>query len=470
MPQNCVNRHPSLGIALLYRGTNVRCTDIHSVRNPPHVTPSCGKVLAPNPLTYHPMLALTHVRSGAKLITLSLGFAASSTFGITPQTWFQTGFQGGGSPTLRIDQRIDYINKNNEPVISSWAEDLYGADTISLSNWQSSMEHFGPLVEQSDGTKVDVEVAGARKLSVTSGSSTYDAWIGRAYLNGARRSGQPRYNYASIVDNPNSAAGSGNTSSRVMRFRVAKAVEEFYLDAERTVLDTKKSKGRVQLELQKNKNWKEFHYELDVYFPSAVFNKIKNNLVGTWGNNGAWFNLGEFNHQNRTTSSSPAEYPSRIGLNLRIDDDKNWRFTCNFEARPTQGQQWNQTSTAPVPLDQWFKLYVYIKEGNYANQANPGRFRVAIKRATDASPRVLFNITGPTYNGTNIASTNRNEGYTGFSAIKVYTNYRVIQAATTGGGALDVYFDNYKLIYGTPSTTSGTPAWALLGTASIVNK
>lgn len=416
------------------------------------------------------MLPCSHRGAGFKLLALGLGSLASSAFAITPQTWFQTGFQGGGSPPLSIGQRIDYIDQNDNPVSSLWAEDLYGADTLSLSNWQSSMEHYGPQVELSSGEKVDVEAPGARKLTVTSGSSTYESWIGRVYLNGARRSGQPRYNYAAIVSNPKSAAGSGNTSSSVMRFRVAKAIEEFYLDDERTVLDTKKSKGRVQLELQKNKNWKEFHYELDVYLPSAVFNKIKNNLVGTWGENGAWFNLGEFNHQNLTTGSSPTAYPSRIGLNLRIDATNNWRFTVNFEDRPTRNQPWNQTSTAPLPLDEWFKLYVYVKEGNYANQSNPGRFRVAIKRASESSPKVLFNLTGPTYNGTNLASTNRNEGYTAFSAIKVYTNYRVIEAATQGGGALDVYFDNYKLIYGTPATTSGTPAWSITGSPSVINK
>lgn len=177
-------------------------------------------------------------------------------------------------------------------------------------------------------------------------------------------------------------------------------------------------------------------------------------MPGKWGDNKSWFFLGEFNHKNATTTNPSSTRESRVFISLRRENQGDpLRFQLGAQDTDSSGGyrgQWSRISTADLPLNEWFKLEFYLKEGGNSNAGSAaGRVFVAMIRKNSMGQNVktvLFNITGPTK--AHIPN-NANRGYTSFSGLKMCTNKPIIDYVTQSGTPVTVFWDNYRLYYGT---------------------
>lgn len=303
-------------------------------------------------------------------------------------------------------------------VIGVWAVDLTGKDYLAApSDWQSGLER----------RKGRASVNGAS--------------IGHAFINVDDES---KSTAALSADPANPTSG-----NRVLRYQLTQYTQ-FYGRPE-------SNRARAQLEMVENQNWKEFHFSTKVYLPSATMDRVKA-LAATWGTIEGWFNLFEINHPGTTTTAASRE--SRVQLDIwpfRSGGQDVLRWVLRSQDQNSSGNwrapMWSYRSTAAVPTNRWITLDFYIKEGGNENSSNPGRAYVAM---TDGGTRtVLFNIKGPTMS---LIPNNKLAGYTAFSALKLYTNQRVIDAVNppaTRNNPVRLYYDDYRLYYGSYSGASG---------------
>lgn len=339
--------------------------------------------------------------------------------------YFQSNFESGVSIGTRI----------NPTGGGDWAQDVFGQDNTlsSKDNWQTDLEH-----DQNPNVGVN------------------GSYLSYVYIN---RIASASANAALVTDPVNS-------SNRVMRWQVFQP-SEFNSDPEL-------SKGRVQMEFSGPKNWREFHQEVLVRLPSATFNRVRS-MPGTWGENKSWFFIGEFNHKNEITTDAGFTRPSRVYLQLRRENSGDpLRFQLAFQDQYPGGGyrgQWSRTSPLDVPLDEWFKLEFYIKEGGNANTGSAaGRVFVAMIRKNQQGQdvkTVLFNITGPTRA---VVPNHASKGFSGYSGLKLYTNKPVIDWVNASGtNPVTMYWDNYKLWYGAYPWYMGSAAYegGLSGTINV---
>lgn len=226
-------------------------------------------------------------------------------------------------------------------------------------------------------------------------------------------------------------------------------VLKFYLPyvTDESGTEPNKHRGRVQTELARNINWREFHYTVKCYLPTSSIDKLRT-LPGSWGGQYCWFTLAEFFSQ-----SSDRTDQSRLGLVIKRDDsDKTLFFKVVADEGPGWSHVWDTESNTRigVPLNKWFTIDVYIKWGGAANSSNPGRVYISIQ--PDGGERqVICNVKGPTHHR-NLLSANTNRGYTMFFPMKLYTNRAIIDYARNSGWPLSVYWDQFNLWYGAYTT------------------
>lgn len=348
------------------------------------------------------------------MAALAFGLAAGSLDAGT--LYFQSNFED----PVKIGYR--------QPGNSSWAWDLTGEDGTlsSQDNWQKSLERLSNS-----------------NLGIN-GSS-----IGSAYINVINSLTK---NKPSLVASPTYA------QNRVMKYEV------FDISESRT--DERESKGRVQMEMNDNIKWKEFYYEVNMYIPSSTINPIVNVMTDTWGNNRAFFLVNEMSNDNYTTTDSSTKRKSTVFLRLKREnqgDPMRWGLTARDTATANV-EDWRimwvrDNPNADVPVNKWFKLEFYLKEGGNAGTTGAGRVYVAM--TVDNVKTVLFNITGPTRA---VNPNNSMAGYSGVSPMKLYVNSRIIKAVNSdpdnNPNPVSLYWDKFRLYYGAPSDLTGTPTYA----------
>lgn len=339
-------------------------------------------------------------------------------------------YRPAGAATLYFQSNFENpITIANRSGDSTWAQDLVGEDgTLSgKDNWQTSLEH---------DTNPSVGIDGS--------------WLGNGYINVINNLTKNR---------PILVADPTNTANRVLKYEV--------FDCSETFDDPELSKGRVQLELNNNKLWREFYYAVNVYLPSSTLNRIRYNMPGSWGSNKSWFFLNGMSHKNGTNANPSLLRRSSLYLNIKRDlPGSPFRWTMGARDTQSDGQngawrnQWSRTNaTVDVPVDTWFKLEFYLKEGGNANEgANAGRVYAAI--VVGGTKHVLFNITGPTRD---LNPDNAKAGYSGVSPLKLYVNKPIIDAVNSdpvnAPNPVSVYWDNFRLYYGTYPWYMGTATY-----------
>lgn len=209
------------------------------------------------------------------------------------------------------------------------------------------------------------------------------------------------------------------------------------------------------MEINNNRQWREFWYEVNVYIPSSTLNRIRDDMSGSWGANRAFFLLNEMTHRNPTNASPSSVRKSSVLLNIRRESQGSpfrWGLTARDTKVPDVDDwrvQWTRVnSTATVPVNQWFKLEFYLKEGGNASEG-AGAGRVFAAMIVNGTKTVLFNITGPTRA---LNFDNSRSGYSGVSPLKLYVNKPIIEAVNsdpvTSPNPVSVYWDNFRIYYG----------------------
>ncbi|MBC8009500.1 MAG: hypothetical protein H7067_05345 [Burkholderiales bacterium] len=294
--------------------------------------------------------------------------------------------------------------------------DIFGTDSPSTrSNWQSSMERF------SGATAVSGASIGAFRINVK------DKTKGKAV----------------IADDPVVA----NRPNKVLHYQFAGITEAIGSDP-------KLHKSRVQSEAYENINLREFYQQVRVFIPASLYDRLKD-VPNNWDSNYSWFSLYEADSQNLETATSKAR-GSRVIFNVWRDGGPggNLYFKLSGDVDNPENtayiNQWQFTSTAQVPRDQWFRLTFYIKEGGNSNTGtNSGEVYVEMMVDGATSKVPLFKILGPTRA---LNPTNKKEGYTAFSGMKTYTNKPIIDWVTltnpTQKVPINIFWDDYRIYIG----------------------
>ncbi|MBP2830831.1 discoidin domain-containing protein [Aquimarina sp. U1-2] len=220
-------------------------------------------------------------------------------------------------------------------------------------------------------------------------------------------------------------------------------------------------RGRVQANCYfSEKGIKEFYQSVKLYLPSASFRPLQQHPEGfdfltifeIW-NDVDWMNVGK-----------PDILPYRMKVNIVKANGRNkklfLRSTGEIKSRPCcwgEGNDkiWETTSTFPLPLDTWFTLELYIKEGNNSS----GRFLLVL--TTENNEKVtMANIS----NWTHHPDDKNPDGITEFNPLKMYTkDFYTIDKVTAAGDSLKFYWDDFKLYknkqISTPGSCTSTISW-----------
>lgn len=282
-----------------------------------------------------------------------------------------------------------------------------------------------------------------------SGDGKLENSFGTSTDNPGVRTGRFKFEY----DTPDYAAASAtivndpeNSANKVLKFTLNDGV-----------VDGNPVYGRVQADLYGNQNWREFFYTVRMYIPATSLKKLEElSGVFTGAPNYSWVTLAEFWNQTpwepQDDVSNPS--PSRVTFGLTKPSalpKTALRFEIIVESNAGQNtpfiENWKRVNqTVDVPYDTWFTLEFYLKEGGI------GEGLVYATITPDQKPKqLLFNYRASTRN----TSTNASFGYANINPLKLYTSDTLIDFVKSQDGKFEVYFDDWKLWYGTMATPAG---------------
>jgi len=190
-------------------------------------------------------------------------------------------------------------------------------------------------------------------------------------------------------------------------------------------------KGRIQANVAGNSNLKNFYYRVRLYFHSDW------QYLENWQDEMGWFILAEFwNNANWTREGHP--FRIHITINNHLGSEKGLHFGVGAQTNDGKWKNvWHQSNKSfSIPLEEWLNAEVYLKEGKNEN----GRFYFAIKRQ-NGTKTVIFDAHDTTCHPDDPAP----DGFTQFNPMKLYTHNKNIHRVRSQDGALQIYWDDFKL-------------------------
>lgn len=225
--------------------------------------------------------------------------------------------------------------------------------------------------------------------------------------------------YAKIIAEP------GNPSNHVLHFWLNEP-------------NVEGKKGRIQGNLYGNKGMKEF-YQSERIFLTSDFQTVRK-----YPNTITWLTIAEF--WNNITWSQTVENRFRItlGIGKPVKEESDLYFIldgqdCDLFEDGSQKYTtlWSDTNNkVKVPIEKWFTLEYYYKEGNAEN----GRFYMTVQ-PDGGQKEVVFDLKRITHN----TKDPNPDGVTDFNPIKLYTSKSLIDYMRSQGKTLQIYWDDFKL-------------------------
>lgn len=231
------------------------------------------------------------------------------------------------------------------------------------------------------------------------------------------------------------------SNNKVLRFRISEP-NVYLRDGAGNVTEIK---GRVQAELHNNRTapaggyMKEYYQKVRMYLTpdfSALVNSVYPEKFGwlslmEFRNNPSWDNVKghEFRISVRVIKNTPQKYGDklRFSVDAQTLESSGWKQPANWEVK---------NSTFEIPFGKWMTIELYMKEGD----ANNGRF--VMTATVDNAKTVIVDKTGlmqdddPGYVP---------DGFNDWSPMKLYCSKGVVDAFSTQGKTLDVYWDDLEL-------------------------
>lgn len=198
------------------------------------------------------------------------------------------------------------------------------------------------------------------------------------------------------------------------------------------------SKGRIQANLYGNKGMKEFYQSERIFLPSDF------NAVRTFPNKIDWLTIAEFWNNITWSQTVPYRFRITLGIGKPVAAESDLYFIIDgqdCDLFPDGSQKyttlWNETNRqVKVPIEKWFTLEYYYKEGNAEN----GKFYMTIQPDGEAK-QVIFDLTRITHN----TQDPNPDGVTDFNPLKLYTSKQLINYMHEQGKTLQIYWDDFKL-------------------------
>ena len=196
------------------------------------------------------------------------------------------------------------------------------------------------------------------------------------------------------------------------------------------------TKGRIQADIYNNTGLKEIYQVVRMYLSPDMktFEKFPGRI---W-----WMMLFEL-WNNPSWDDIP--YPFKISLHIK-KPEKEVGTPLYFGLKASDlidkdeegsNRIWEATNTeVEVPIGQWVKVEIYIKEGN----SQTGRFYMAIT-PEGGQKEVLFDITNFTHHPADPSP----DGFSHFNPMKLYTSDDNINFMRSQGKVLEVFWDDYEL-------------------------
>ena len=193
-----------------------------------------------------------------------------------------------------------------------------------------------------------------------------------------------------------------------------------------------KQKARIQTDIYGvPKGFKEI-YQTQRLFLTADFNLLKN-YPGKF----SWLTISEFWNNEWWVKEEKYGFRTTLGIEKPLEGESDLYFKLDAE-NAGQKQVWNAGNQpkVKVPIGKWFTMEYYLKEGD----DKTGRFYMTITPDGEQQ-QLVFDVTNFTHNTSDPAP----NGFTGWSPQKLYTSKEVIGFVKSKGGALQIYWDDFKL-------------------------
>lgn len=197
------------------------------------------------------------------------------------------------------------------------------------------------------------------------------------------------------------------------------------------------SEGQIKARTQTNiygikGGFKEFYQSVRVYL-TKDFNAIK-----TYPQNIPWCTISEFWNNEWWVTGEQNGFRITLGIGKDTAPSEDLYFILEAE---DAGQKlvWradHAASNVAVPIDKWFTMDYYFKEGN----KETGRFYLAIT-PDGGKKQVVYDVT----NFTHMTKDKAPNGITGFNPMKLYTSSALVSYVKSQGKTLQIYWDDYKL-------------------------
>lgn len=282
--------------------------------------------------------------------------------------------------------------------------------------FQSGFEPGSVVVAK--GSEADIE-------GIDNSFSDHNSWIGFdnhpdiGNFSLQYQGGNASQRFAKIIAEP------GNPANHVL---------QFWLDDS----NVEGKKGRIQANFYGNKGLKEFYQSERMYLTSDF------QTVRKYPNTITWLTIAEF--WNNITWSQTVDYRFRItlGIGKPVKEESDLYFIldgqdCDLFDDGSQKYTtlWSDTNNkVKVPIEKWFTLEYYYKEGNAEN----GRFYMTIQ-PDGGQKEVIFDLKRITHN----TKDPNPDGVTDFNPIKLYTSKSLIDFMRSEGKTLQIYWDDFKL-------------------------
>ncbi len=239
---------------------------------------------------------------------------------------------------------------------------------------------------------------------------------------------------ASIIPEP------GNPSNHVLSYDIKLPHITYSFNGEDTL-----DKGRIQVGINGNPNWHEFHFRERLYIHPDFVELVDQPLPISW------LTIQEF-----WNNAAASTLPFRVTVNLRkaSGTGSDFYLGSHGQTRGTDPGDWDDVwdtvdVTFPLPFGEWFTLETHFVEGDSLT----GAFTVTL---TDAQNNVhnLIDISDFTHHPNDTAP----DGVTNFNPMKLYTSGTLIDYMDSVDACLCLYWDDFTLWTDTTTVTDLTEA------------
>lgn len=149
-----------------------------------------------------------------------------------------------------------------------------------------------------------------------------------------------------------------------------------------------------------------------------------------------WLTIAEFWNNEWWVESELYGFRITLGIGKPTAAESDLNFILDAQDAG-QIKVWEAKNTAvKVPIDQWFTLEYYFREGN----KDTGRFTVTIT-PDGGKKQTVFDVTNYTHNSHDLAP----NGLSGYNPMKLYTSREVVEFMKNQGKALQIYWDDFEL-------------------------